>query len=46
MDSSDLFSQPYKPQVDEKRGTSAEPTMMPAFSDEDQKKSSSSKPSS
>jgi hypothetical protein len=45
MESSDLFSHPYKPQVVEKRATSSEPTEMPTFSDNDQKKSPSSKPS-
>jgi hypothetical protein len=45
MDSSDLFSHPYKPQVAEKRDASTEPTKNPTFSDEDKKKSPSSKPS-
>jgi hypothetical protein len=46
MDSSDLFSHPYEPQVADKRGPSTKPTENPTFSDEDPKKSSSSKPSS
>jgi len=46
MDSSDLFSHPYEPAVVEKRGASTEPTENPTFSDQDKKKSSSSKPSS
>ncbi|AEV71591.1 hypothetical protein MycrhN_0963 [Mycolicibacterium rhodesiae NBB3] len=45
MDSSDLFSHPYEPQIVEKRATSNESTVMPAFSDQDQKKSPKSKPS-
>jgi hypothetical protein len=45
MDSSDLFSHPYKPTVVEKRDDSTEPTKNPTFSDEDKKKSPSSKPS-
>ncbi len=45
MESSDLFSHPYQPQVVEKRGTSTERAEMPAFSDRDEKKSQS-KPSS
>ena len=46
MESSDLFSHPYQPQVVEKRSSSTEPTEMPTFSDGDQKKSPSAKPSS
>ena len=46
MESSDLFSHPYKPEVVEKRGTSTDRTQNPAFSDQDQKKSPSPKPSS
>jgi hypothetical protein len=46
MESSDLFSHPHKPHVAEKRGGSTEPTENPTFSDHDQKKSPSSKPSS
>jgi hypothetical protein len=46
MESSDLFSHPYEPHVAEKRGASTEPTENPTFSDQDQKKSASSKPSS
>ena len=46
MESSDLFSHPYEPHVNEKRGASTEPTENPTFSDEEKKKSSSSKPSS
>ena len=44
MESSDLFSHPHQPQVVEKRAVSTEPTEMPTFSDIDQKKSQSSKP--
>lgn len=46
MESSELFSHPYEPQVVEKRGTSTERTENPTFSDQDQKKSPTSKPSS
>ena len=44
MESSDLFSHPYQPHVAEKRASSSEPTEMPTFSDEDQKRSPSAKP--
>jgi hypothetical protein len=46
MESSDLFSHPYEPHVAEKRGPATEHTENPTFSDQEQKKSSSSKPSS
>ncbi|ORB15288.1 hypothetical protein BST36_27315 [Mycolicibacterium moriokaense] len=46
MESSDLFSHPYEPQVAAKRAPSTERTENPTFSDQDQKKSPSSKPSS
>jgi hypothetical protein len=45
MDSSDLFSHPYEPQIVEKRATSSDSSLMPAFSDQDQKKSPKSTPS-
>lgn len=45
MESSDLFSHPYEPQVVAKRTASTERTENPAFSDQDQKKSPKSKPS-
>lgn len=44
MESSDLFSHPYQPQVVEKRASSTEPTELPTFSDRDPKKSPSAKP--
>ena len=46
MESSDLFSHPYEPQVVSKREGSAEPTELPAFSDRPQPDSSTAKPSS
>lgn len=46
MESSDLFSHPYEPQVAAKRNASTERTENPTFSDQDQKKAPSSKPSS
>jgi len=45
MESSDLFSHPYEPEVVEKRESSKEPTEMPTFSDQPKKDSSASKPS-
>jgi len=46
MESSDLFSHPYEPQIAEKRDVSTERTENPTFSDQEQKKSPTSKPSS
>ena len=45
MESSDLFSHPYEPEVVAKRETNTEPTEMPTFSDQPKKDSSASKPS-
>ena len=46
MESSNLFSHPYEPHVAEKRDTSTERTENPTFSDQENKKSPTSKPSS
>lgn len=46
MESSDLFSHPYEPQVVAKPDTSAEPTEAPLFSDQPQTNPSAAEPSS
>jgi hypothetical protein len=46
MESSDLFSHPYEPEVVEKREGPKEPTENPTFSDRPSKDSPDSKPSS
>jgi hypothetical protein len=46
MESSDLFSHPYEPQVVSKRESSDEPTEPPVFSDRPQTDSSTAEPSS
>ncbi len=45
MESSDLFSHPYEPEIVEKRESSKEPTENPTFSDRPQKETPASKPS-
>ena len=45
MESSDLFSHPYEPEVIAKREANTEPTEMPTFSDRPQKDASASEPS-
>jgi hypothetical protein len=46
MESSDLFSHPYKPESVSSGKSSSEPTEAPAFSDRPQTDSSADKPSS
>jgi len=46
MESSDLFSHPYEPEIVEKRESSKEPTENPTFSDRPQQETPASKPSS
>jgi hypothetical protein len=46
MESSDLFSHPYAPQVVSNGQSSVEPVQVPSFSDRPQQDSSAAKPSS
>jgi hypothetical protein len=46
MESSNLFSHPYEPHVAEKRDAATERTEHPTFSDQANKKSPTSKPTS
>jgi len=44
MNSSDLFSHPYEPEIVPNRDDSAEPVQLPAFSDRPQKDSTRDTP--